>query len=310
MTDTPFTAEEIRWAGRLAAQLRFLQADFADLTPAERQPYYDEEIQHALREIVPENRSRYLAALGEEFPTFNFSQPALEAEPADTSPEALVEALVRIAPRLPKQKLAEFGVQLQNAGYVGLKSTTLVDGPPPEFQKLFGLADGQSVDLQRLYRLTTVMADFYFRLEVFAWSVWQQVGSQSRIRKDIGVLNDPRKLGGRYLTGDAEVSAEQIKTVVEKTRQLIAGLLGALGGAGRIFANRFAADFSPEHVLTVAKLDSSLGSGMFGNDEVRAWRKFKQLFQGQTEEVIEERLQEAIAHSAEGLMRGLNRNDP
>jgi hypothetical protein len=310
MSETSFNAAEIRWAGQLAARLRFLQADFADLAPGERQPYYDEEIGHALREIAPECRARYLEALSREFPTFNFGEAEVKAEPTDTSPEAIVEALVRIAPQLPKQKLAEFGVQLQNAGYVGLKSTTLVETPPEELQKLFGLADGEPVDLQRLYRLTHLMADFYLRLEVFAWSVWQQVASESRIRKDQGALYDPRKLGGRYLSGDAEVSVEQIKAVVEKSRQLIAGLLGAIGGAGRIFAHRFAEDYSPENILTVAKSDNGLGVGRFGNDEVRAWRKFKQLFQGQTDEVVEERLQQAIASSAEGLMRGLHRNEP
>jgi len=310
MLETSFNSAEIRWAGQLAARLRFIQADFADLTPADRQPYYDEEITQALREIPGESRPQYMAALAREFPTFMHAPEEVKAEPADTSPESIVEALVRIAPQLPRQKLAEFGVQLQNAGYVGLKTTTLVEGPPEDFQKFFGLPEGGHVDLQRLYRLAHVMADCYFKLEVFTWKVWQEVASESRIRKEPGAVNDVRKLSGRYLGGDSEVAVEQIKTLVEKTRQLVSGLLGAIGGAGRIFAHRFAEDYSPENILTVAKSDSALGGGgLFANEEVRAWRKFKQLFQGQTDQVIEERLQEAIATSAEGLMRGLNRNE-
>jgi hypothetical protein len=303
-----FSPEELNWAARLAGRLRYAQATFADSPAEERHDCLNSEIQRALKEIVPERRGRHLAALEEHFPTFLDGAPALDSTPRDTSPEELVESLVRIAPDLPPQKLAEFGVKLQQAGYIGLKSSVLADEPPPEFLKLFPIEAGQRVDLQRLYRLAVVLADFFFRLEIFVWTVWQQVAPQTRFRKELGPLNDVRRLGVAYLQADAtkpDVSADQIGKVVERTRRLTAGLLGAVGGAGRAFASRFSADYAPDNILALAKTDTSAPPVMFGSrDDARGWWKYKKLFNALTEEVVEERLHQAIAHSAEILIQG------
>ena len=295
----------------MAARLRFVQADFSDLPPAERQRYFDEEIRPALKDIVPEQRARYLWALNEEFPTFTVVEEAARSEPDDSSPEALVAALVRIADQkqLPKQKLTEFGLQLQKAGYIGLKSTTLGDDLPEEFLRVFPIPAGESIDLQKLLRLSAALAEFYLSVEVVAWGVWKTVAPGSRVRREAGALNDPRKLSLRYLEGDDEVSAEQIKSVIEKTRKVIAGLLSAMGSGGEAFAKRFAADFSPDQIFNLAKADKGLSGGIFGGDEARAWQKFKSLFQSQTVEVMEEKLHKAIAYEAESLMVGRPRSN-
>jgi hypothetical protein len=149
-----------------------------------------------------------------------------------------------------------------------------------------------------------LLADFYVRLEGFVWTVWQQVAPQSRFRRETGGP-DAKRLTASYLTGEPGVTLEQIEQVLEKTRQLSAGLLGAAGGAGRTFAERFSSEFSPDNIMALSKTDAELGKiGLIAKEEARGWRKFKKLFQMMNEDAIEDRLRTAIAHQAENLIRG------
>src|SRR5882757_8356728 len=97
-----FTPEEHAWASKSAMRLRFVQADFADRPAEERRSFLEDAVQLALKDIPPEKRPRYAQALAEHFPTGIINVPAVEATPSENSPEALVEALVKIAPKLPK----------------------------------------------------------------------------------------------------------------------------------------------------------------------------------------------------------------
>ena len=137
------THEEQTWASKTAMRLRFVQADFADRPADERSGFIEDELEGALRELTAEQRPGYVRALAEHFPTaFVTGQETPDATPADNSPEALVEALVNIAPQLPKSLLAEFGLRLQQAGYMEIKSTTLMDAPPEEVLRLLPLLPG------------------------------------------------------------------------------------------------------------------------------------------------------------------------
>jgi len=209
MSFTDFTPEEISWASKTAMKLRVHQADFADQAPEERQALLDDVVKQEMKNILPEKRPRFVRALAEHFPTgtITVAKP-VEAAPTDNSPEALVEALVAIAPKLPKSLLAQFGLQLQEAGYMEVKSTTLMDAPPDELVNTLPVDPMQPIDLQRLYRLLIIFADYYLGLETIVWKTWQKLTSNSPIRRETGSHAEVRKLGARYLQGDREVSTE------------------------------------------------------------------------------------------------------
>ena len=128
-----FLKEELAWASRTATQLRFIQADCADLDPEARSAYIREAVQGALKQIVPEKRRGYLEALSLEFPLGEYGTGNGKAEPesVNNSPEALVDLLVQMAPMLKPRKRQELGLRLQEAGYMEIQTTALIDEPPP-----------------------------------------------------------------------------------------------------------------------------------------------------------------------------------
>jgi len=294
-----FTPEEHAWASKAAMRLRFVQADFADRPAEERRSFLDEEVQRALKDIVPEKRSRYAQALAEHFPTgFITAAKSVDATPSENSPEALVEALVKIAPKLPKSLLADFGLQLQEAGYMELKSTTLMDAPPDD--------PLQPVDLQRLYRTLAIFADYYIGLETIIWRTWHELAPTSPVRRDGSPSGDVKKVSARYLQGDREVAAEQLRQIVEKTRKVMGGLLGAIPAGGAAFLERFLSEFSPEKIAALAKADKSLGGW---TEDAKNWNKYKKMLDDQKGQVFEEKMYEAIARKAEALMGGTARKE-
>ena len=97
----------------------------------------------------------------------------------------------------------------------------------------------------RVLRLIAILTDFSVTLDQLSWNVWKQVAPKSIVRRDAGPESDFRKIAGPYLTGDNEVSTAQISQVVDKTRQLIAGLLAAVGSTGETFARQFISRIAP-----------------------------------------------------------------
>ena len=305
-----FTQDEIKWATQTAAQLRFLQADCMDVDPSERENYLQDEIRRSLRDVVREKQPRYLEALSEQFPTGEGGgqdRPlptggATAPSPAELTPEELLAQMVKIAPLLPPRKLREFGLQLQQAGYLELQTTMLADAPPPELLKRFPMDEFAQIDIQRLYRLLTALADFVLSLDQLGWGLWKAMAPRSQIRRDATFDGDLRKAGGRYLSGDTEVSIGQITQIIDRLRQLVAGLIGAIGPAGRSFSQRHLARFGPDAIKDLAGMEG--GGGMFANAEQKNWRKYVQLAKDLNEDAIEAEMVECVARYAEGLMRG------
>lgn len=303
-----FSQDEIKWATQTAAQLRFLQADCSDVDPSERENFLHDEIRRALRDVVREKQPHYLEALAEQFPIGEGGAGAnvlptgvAAASPAELTPEELLAQMVKIAPLLPPRKLKEFGLQLQQAGYLELQTTALADAPPPELLKRFPMEEFAQIDIQRLYRLLTALADFVLSLDQLGWGLWKAMSPRSQIRRDATFEGDIRKAGGRYLSGDTEVSIGQITQIIDRLRQLIAGLIGAIGPAGRSFSQRHLARFGPDAIKDLAAME---GGGMFANVEQKNWRKYVQLAKDLNEDSIEAEMVECVARYAEGLMRG------
>src|SRR6266705_3536082 len=84
-----YLSEESLWASGLASRLRLIQTNFADDSPATRQNYIAEEIDRALKAVVPSKRKSYLGALAERFPAWQAGPPAPRRRPKASSPGSL-----------------------------------------------------------------------------------------------------------------------------------------------------------------------------------------------------------------------------
>ena len=97
------------------------------------------------------------------------------------------------------------------------------------------------------------------------------------------------------------MSIGQITQIIDRLRQLIAGIMGAIGPAGRSFSQRHLARFGPDAIKDLAAAE---GGGMFAGVEQKNWRKYVQLSKDLNEDAIESEMVECVARYAEGLMRG------
>jgi hypothetical protein len=142
-------------------------------------------------------------------------------------------------------------------------------------------------------------------MDKVVWNIWRAIAPKSKTRKDVSVMGDIRQVGAKYLGGDREVSVVQVNQIVDRLRQLLAGILTAIGPAGRSFAQHHLSRFSPEAIKDVASAEP----GMFVSIEQKCWRKYSELAAELNEDAIEVEIQEAIARYAEDLMRGTARTD-
>ena len=106
---------------------------------------------------------------------------------------------------------------------------------------------------------------------------------------------------GRYLAGEAEISVAQIAAQFDRSRQLTAGILAAIGPSGRNYARRHVQRYSPEAIRDVVKTES--GSSLFASQEAKCWKKYTDLSTDLNETTIETEIQDAIVKYAEDLMR-------
>ena len=300
-----FTREELDWAAKTASQLKLIQADFADASPDERKTYLEEEIQRSLKNIVAEKRPAYLQALSTRFPvgeTWNVLDGTQAPRTTqESSPEELVEQLLALAPALSRGTLLQLGARLQQAGFVEApQAGPATAEPPEEFIQKLGLDPNAGVDLQRLYKFTQALAELTVAMDKIAWNLWKAIAPKSKVRKDTSLSGDFRRIAAGYLNGDSETSIVQVGQLVDKLRQLMAGILTGIGPAGRSFAKQHMAQFSPEAIKSIASLES----GMFVGVEQKCWRKYCELSAELSEDAVETKFHEAVAHYAEDLIRG------
>jgi hypothetical protein len=88
---------------------------------------------------------------------------------------------------------------------------------------------------------------------------------------------------------------------LEKTRRLVAGLLGAVGRAGPAYARERARLFDPEEIKAHARPNKKWNESL----EFACWNTYEQLCKEYgAEAVIEKGIQEALAKGAENLLLG------
>ena len=294
-----YLAEEALWATGLAARVRLVQANFADDQAVARQNYIAEEIERGLKGINPSKRPLYLKALAEQFPGWEVAgaaaPPARDQSP--DSPETLLRRLIDSCAQLSPETRMDFAHELQKAGLAVKEPAAPALELPPELQKKLGLLPGQALHLERAVKLVATLTDMVLALDQLVWALWKQIAPRSNIKKE----SEFAKLTGSYLAGDAEVSTQQITQTLERTRRLIAGLLGAIGRAGSTYARNHTARFGPEVVEDWAKMEKKWSESL----EQVCWRKYVQLAKEHASEpAIENEIQEAIAKTTENLVMG------
>ena len=294
-------SEESLWVRGLAARLRLIQANFADDSSSVRQGYLTEEIERALKPVSPTRRKAHLDLLAERFPAWEGVRSASRSDDkagvAPLTPEELVARLIQLAPTLSPEARASFARELQGAGLSIKESADVFLELPPELQKKLGLPPGKPLQLERAIKLLVITADLTLALDQLAWALWKQLAPKSTIRKE----TEFNRMAGAYLTGDAEVSTAQLAQPVEKTRRLIAGLLGAVGRAGSTYAKKYTTRLSPEVIEDWGKMEKKWNESI----ESACWRKFvQQAREHASEPAIEHEIQEAIAKAAENLILG------
>jgi hypothetical protein len=311
---TPHLRDEAQWAVEVGERLRTLHASFADDDPTGRREYLRDELQRALQSIPAARKRTYLEALAERFPTGAIAAP----EPVPTPPppaqvpesaESLVSRLAELASQLPEPERVALSYKLQQAGFSvvipaaapGQQMT--IEEIHPELQKKLGLDPGQPLDRQRALKLAAGMLDLVVTMDQLAWNLWKNLAPNSIVRRDPGPTGDLRKLAGPYIIGDNEVSTAQITQLLDKTRQLIAALLAAVGSIGETFARQYLARFSPHSIKEMADADP----GFFIGPEQKCWRKYLQLFNDVNGLTIENEIAAAIAKYTEDLILGANR---
>lgn len=296
-----YLSEEALWAGGVAARLKLIQANFADDPAAVRHGYLTEEIERALKPVSPSRRKLFLDCLAERFPAWEGARSSAQSDvkvgPAPMQPEELVARLVEVGPSLSPEARAAFAAQLQAVGLAVKEPAEALLELPPELEKKLGLPAGRKLHLDRAAKLLGITTDLTVVLEQLAWALWKQFAPKSPIKKE----TELSRLAGTYLAGDVEVSTAQLTQSAEKTRRLIAGLLGALGRAGAAYARKYATSLSPEVIEDWAKMEKKWNESL----EAACWRKFvQQSREHASEAAIEHELQEAVAKAAENLILG------
>jgi hypothetical protein len=291
--------EESLWASGLAARLRLIQANFADQAAGSRQGYLLEEIERALKDINPSKRKAHLDALGEHFPAWEATAPApvVTVEGTPETPDELLSRFIDTMGKLSTEEKSRFKRKLAEAGLLEVQASTGTVDLPGEMRRKLNLTAEQPIHAERATKLLGGLLEVTLALDQLAWALWKQMAPKSVIRKE----GDFAKLVGPYLAGDAEVATAQVAGPLEKTRKLIASLLGAVGRAGSTYAKRHVGRFAPEVIKDLAQLEKK----MWENIEPVAWRKYEQLAREHASEpALESEIQDAIVKAAEMIQMG------
>ncbi len=292
-----------------ANRLRLIQVDFADESEQTRTAYLSEEIEKALKSVLPDERNEFLGRLLEKFPVGSFITQAISTETTVESPPAvdeselknvefLVRSLLEIAPTLSDDQKDFVDRSLREAG---LRPKARQDNSIELDQKLkqkFKVADECSISADQISELNATLIDFVLKLEPLVWNTWRQLSPRSTVRPQ-GALT---KKIGQFLSSDAEVSVNQVDDDLKVLQRLIAAMTSAVSRAGGQFAKRHLARFSPLEIEALVKMEPG---SVFVSHDVKCWKKYKELAETLNEDSIEMEIRKAIVDYVESLTKGM-----
>ena len=303
MKSTPVKASE--WAAGLAARLRLLQASFADDPFEVRERTLRDELEQALKTVALGQRKECMEALAMEFPVPEASKEdgAGKAKVAEATvpetPSVLVDHLIGLTRVMSPAERESIVAQFAGAGLLPANNgaTEISEELKERLQKL---APGKRLDQARALRILDVLIEFAWSLDQLVWEVWKNIAPRSIIRHESGKHDDFRKTLGPYLTGDSEISTEEVKQLVNKTRKLVSGLMAAMGTVGEIHTQKFLKRLSPDAIRTQALAEP----GVFESIEKKCWRKYTAVFAEMNEAAVEREILDAIKKYTEKLVLG------
>jgi len=292
-------------------RLRLIQVDFADQSDQTRAEYLCEEVERALKMVLPDERNEFLERLMARFPTLKVStQPILEERGAKDSPtmevgklrdpDFLIRSLLEIAPTLSNDQKK---IVIKNLQEGELEPKIQQDYSDESVQKLkakLKLDDGTSFDTNRLTELIILLVDFAYRLEPLVWNTWRKLSPRSNIRPP-GDLKDAI---GQFIYNDSKVSQEQVDSGLKELQRLVAAITTAVGRVGGQFAKSHLAKFSPSEISALVRMEHK---SVLVSHEVKCWRKYVELADTLTEDTIETEIRKAIVDYVESLVKRTSR---
>ncbi len=279
----------------MAARLRLIHAGFVDGPVDQRRDFLADELERAVDAVAPSQKREFLDALTAQFPAWQSAAPVDASPPAPSSATELVDQLLGRITEISATDRARLAAELQPEMKEAATGTFHA-----EVWKKFGLATEQTPSNERTWRLLAALIEFFTALDQLGWTLWRNSGVKSAFWKE----SDLAKMVGPYLTGDSEVSSEQIRQAVERTRRLIAAILGAPGRAASDVASQQSGRLSPESIEQSARSEKRALESL----DAACWREYKQRFNsGATASHLEAAIHAALAQAAEDLIGGRTR---
>jgi len=303
--------DKSRHVAATANRLRLIQIDFADERPEVRRGYLSEAIEAAVAAVLPEQRPAFLQELMARFPTWdpNVVVTAPQQETVVQSrtderelqdPSFLLERLVDMAPMLSSAEKAGMTRRLREAGIVPQTQATLPEGPLARLREALGLKADTPIETERTLNLLATLADFVCALDPLVWRTWGKLAPASKFQS----ISSLRHVLSRFAAGDSAVTDAQAEEELLKLRHLIASVVVALGQAGKIAAtdvvNSFMAPLAPVKIEDLVKFEKG---SIFVAQEVKCWRKYKELAGKLNDVAVEGAIREKVQKFVEELMK-------
>lgn len=286
-----------------ASRLRLVGVDFADEDQGSRVGCLCEEIERALKSIVPDKRRAFLEQLMERFPTEWLGGQPAQGEPGTEQdklddPDYLVSRLVEQLPKLTPEKKNSIAADLQNAGLGLLAEKAFSDQLVQDFKAALGIASSAEIDGDRLVELVSILAKFIVSLEPKIWHVWRSLSPRSRIRR-------PKNLTGtlgQLVVADSKVFPGQVEQELAALGGLIMSVMAAVNEAGSQFSRQYVRRFSPSAISGLVEMEDK-GGFFAGSQEAKCWRKYCELTGHLTEDSVVAEMKRIIADYVESLMQ-------
>jgi hypothetical protein len=285
-----------------------IQVDFADESEQVRQDYLCEEIERALKTVLPDERSGFLEGVKSRFSLAGiFSEPPTSDKPETKrrstvdkdmldDPEFLVELLVKLFPELSAQSKDSVITGLQEGG-IGLQSSgNYSEESLQQLQTTLQPDNAADLEAARIIALAGVLADFAVKLEPLVWNTWRNLSPHSNIRPS-GNIKDIVK---KFACADDGVTQEQVSEKFLELHQIITAMITAVGRAGDQFARHYLSKYSPSEISALVRLEPK---GVLVSHDVKCWRKYQELASELTEALIEAQIREAIVECVKSLMK-------
>ena len=292
-------------------RLHLIQVDFADESEQTRMDYLCEEIERALKIVLPEERNEFLQRLQERFPIGNIATMPMSKEQEDKSisetdktklkdADFLVDSLLEIFPKLPADQKESITRRLQQIGSGLQVRVNYSDESIVKLRTKLQLSDEPDFDTDRLAELIALLANFVYKLEPLVWNTWRKLSPRSSIRRS----GELKKTIGQFLSNDSNISQEHVENELKELQQLTAAVITAIGRVGSQFAKQHLAKFSPTEISSLVKMEHR---SVLVSHEVKCWRKFLELADTLNEDSIDTEITKAIVNYVESLVKGLGR---